>query len=229
MVWSVISCPKPFLIHSTVTLHFCSLHEKWDPANSCLASLPQTCCPICTVSPATNGRQFALPSASLQIHVHPHPSRPPIPSVPLGLLPCFIVSGQHDSPVADFPAGSLDYLQNILHIAAGVIFKQMQLGSCPSLPGHSLWFSGPSLALSISSPLSRNCSFFTVCPFAHTTPVLSHPNYQPLPGPRAQLTSTPVLSTFCLLLSLPAGHLYSSLRVLFSYSSLACVCHFTQD
>lgn len=201
MVWSVISCPKPFLIHSTVTLHFCSLHEKWDPANSCLASLPQTCCPICTVSPATNGRQFALPSASLQIHVHPHPSRPPIPSVPLGLLPCFIVSGQHDSPVADFPAGSLDYLQNILHIAAGVIFKQMQLGSCPSLPGHSLWFSGPSLALSISSPLSRNCSFFTVCPFAHTTPVLSHPNYQPLPGPRAQLTSTPVFSTFCLLLS----------------------------
>lgn len=181
-----------------------------------------------SLQPRTGG-QFALPSASLQIHVHPHPSRPPIPSVPLGLLPCFIVSGQHDSPVADFPAGSLDYLQNILHIAAGVIFKQMQLGSCPSLPGHSLWFSGPSLALSISSPLSRNCSFFTVCPFAHTTPVLSHPNYQPLPGPRAQLTSTPVFSTFCLLLSLPAGHLYSSLRVLFSYSSLACVCHFTQD
>lgn len=174
-----------------------------------------------SLQPRTGG-QFALPSASLQIHVHPHPSRPPIPSVPFGLLPCFIVSGQHDSPVADFPAGSLDYLQNILHIAAGVIFKQMQLGSCPSLPGHSLWFSGPSLALSISSPLSRNCSLFTVCPFP---PHLSFPTLIASHFRGPELSSPPHL---CRLLSLPAGYLYSSLRVLFSCSSLACVCHSTQ-
>lgn len=100
---------------------------------SCHPAFPLKCVrpgilpvPPATFPPATWEGHLAAVTPSVC------PSRPPIPSVPLvnlswNLTQASIISRQHDSPVAGFPASSLDPLQNILHIAAGVIFKQIQL------------------------------------------------------------------------------------------------------